>query len=140
MSSTDTNQTAEAPMTQNSDSEDARGNSGTKAPLIAGLITGVSASACCAGPLILLTLGISGSWIGNLSKLEPYRPIFIGLALIFIALAFRKLYLLPKACTVDAPCATTAGERHQRIIFWIVSVIVLASIAFPWYGPWLLDD
>jgi hypothetical protein len=30
----------------------------------------------------LIALGFSGAWIGNLTVLEPYRPIFIGAALV----------------------------------------------------------
>lgn len=111
----------------------------TKGPLIAGLLAGLTASACCAGPLILLMLGISGSWIGNLSALEPYRPVFILVALALLGVAFRKIYLTPSACSTDAVCATQQGKRSQQIIFWITSLIIVLSIAFPWYGPLLFD-
>ena len=116
----------------------------TKGTLIAGLLAGLTASACCAGPLILLMLGISGSWIGNLSALEPYRPAFILVAIVFLGLAFHKIYLHPKACisktcSTDAVCATQQGKRSQQIIFWITTLIVVLSIAFPWYGPLLFD-
>jgi len=111
----------------------------SKGTLIGGIIAGIAASTCCLGPLVLLMLGISGSWIGNLSALEPYRPIFIGLTLVFLGLAFRKLYFIPQACAADAPCARPANLRKQRIAFWVVSVFVLVVISFPWYGPWLLD-
>ena len=140
MSGANTEHTAETAVQTNPKGDISSEKTSTKGTLIGGLLAGIGASACCAGPLILLTLGISGSWIGNLSKLEPFRPIFMGIALVFMALAFRKLYLVPKACAVDTPCATTTGDRNQKIIFWIVSVIVIASIAFPWYGPILLDD
>ena len=33
------------------------------------------ASACCLGPLVLITLGVSGARISNLAALEPYRPL-----------------------------------------------------------------
>ncbi|EFB9870222.1 TPA: mercuric transporter MerT family protein, partial [Salmonella enterica subsp. enterica serovar Minnesota] len=46
-------------------------------PIIGGVIAAVGAGLCCAGPFVLLLLGVSGSWIGNLTLLEPYRPIFI---------------------------------------------------------------
>jgi len=111
----------------------------SKSTLVGSIIAGIAASTCCLGPLVLLTLGISGSWIGNLSALEPVRPVFIGLTLVFLGLAFRKLYFIPQACAVDAPCARPANLRKQRIAFWVVSVFVLAVISFPWYGPWLLD-
>jgi hypothetical protein len=36
-----------------------------------GLAGAFLASACCILPLALVTLGISGAWIGNLTALEP---------------------------------------------------------------------
>lgn len=110
-----------------------------KGPLIMGLLAGLTSSACCAGPFILLMLGISGSWIGNLSALEPFRPALILVAVIFLGLAYRKIYRSPKACRSDAVCASQQGERLQQLIFWITTLIVVLSIAFPWYGPLLFD-
>ncbi len=107
--------------------------------MISSVVAGIVASTCCLGPLILLTLGVSGSWIGNLSAMEPYRPIFMGITLIFLGLAFRKLYRVPQACAVDKPCARPDNLRKQRIILWLVSIFVLAVMSFPWYGLWLLD-
>ncbi len=111
----------------------------SKGTLIAGVIAGITASACCLGPLVLLTLGISGSWISNLTALEPYRPIFIGITLLFLGLAFRKLYLVPQRCAVDTPCTQSANLRKQRIIFWLVTVVVALMVAFPWYGSLFLE-
>ena len=53
--------------------------------LAAGGLAAILASTCCLGPLVLITLGFSGAWIGNLTALEPYRPIFIGVALVALA-------------------------------------------------------
>ncbi|MCL6483096.1 MAG: mercuric transport protein, partial [Janthinobacterium lividum] len=44
--------------------------------LFTGGLAAILASACCLGPLVLIALGFSGAWIGNLAVLEPYRPIF----------------------------------------------------------------
>lgn len=103
--------------------------------LIAASLAAVGASICCVGPFVLLMLGVGGAWIGNLTALEPYRPIFIGVTLVFLGLAFRKLYLVPEACKAGKPCANQVTRRNQRIIFWVVTVILAALIAFPWYGP-----
>jgi mercuric ion transport protein len=65
-----------------------------KGSLIAGVLAAIGASVCCVGPLVLLALGIGGSWVGSLTAMEPYRPFFIGMTLLFLGLAFRKLYLL----------------------------------------------
>ena len=52
-----------------------------KIALVCGMLASIGASACCVGPLLLLSLGIGGAWIGNLAALERYRPVFIALVL-----------------------------------------------------------
>jgi len=97
-------------------------------------LAAIGASLCCIGPLVLLSLGIGGAWISSLTALEPYRPIFIAITLLFLFMAFRKLYLLPRQCAPDAACAIPSTLRNQRIIFWIVSVVLIALLTFPYYG------
>jgi mercuric ion transport protein len=63
--------------------------------LWASALAGVVGSLCCVAPLVFITIGISGAWISQLTALEPYRPIFIGVMLVFICLAFRQLYIVP---------------------------------------------
>jgi len=46
--------------------------------LLVGGLTALLASTCCLGPLVLVALGFSGAWIGNLTVLEPYRPYFMA--------------------------------------------------------------
>jgi mercuric ion transport protein len=71
-------------------------------------------------PLVLLTLGISGAWISQLTALEPYRPIFIGVTGIFMGLAFRQLYIVPARCAPGEACADPSLNRRRRRIFWVV--------------------
>ena len=70
----------------------------------AGAIAAFLASLCCLGPLALLALGIGGAWVGYLTALSTYQPIFAGLTLVFLALAFRKVYLVPQACEPGTQC------------------------------------
>lgn len=42
--------------------------------LIAGALAAIGASVCCVGPLVLLVSGISGTWMGSLTAMEPFRP------------------------------------------------------------------
>ena len=108
---------------------------GTKTSLAAGVLAAVGASLCCVVPLVLLALGIGGAWVANLTALEPYRPIFIGLTLLFVAWAFRNLYLTEPACGPGAECADPGILRRQRIIFWVVAVAVGTLLAAPWLIP-----
>ncbi len=109
-----------------------------KRTLIAGITAAVLASVCCVGPLLLLGLGVSGAWISNLAALEPFRPYMIGATLLFLALAFRKLYLVPQNCAPDASCANPKTLRKQRFLFWSISSVLLVLIAFPWYAQYIL--
>jgi mercuric ion transport protein len=88
---------------------------------------------------VLLTLGISGAWISQLTALEPYRPILIGITLVFIGLAFRQLYIVPARCAPGEACANPELRRRQRQVFWAVVVGLAALIAFPWYAPLLIS-
>jgi len=111
----------------------------SKATLLGGLLAGIGASACCVGPFLLVSLGISGSWIGNLSAMGAYRPYLAVVTLIFMGLAFRKLYIVPQQCDIDSPCADPKYVRNQRRYFWIISVFILAIFTFPYYAEYFFD-
>ncbi|WP_198262994.1 mercuric transporter MerT family protein [sulfur-oxidizing endosymbiont of Gigantopelta aegis] len=107
--------------------------------MIAAVIMAIGASLCCVGPLVLLALGIGGTWISSLAALEPYRPIFIGITLAFLFLAFHKLYLAPRQCAPGDACAVPSTLRNQKIIFWAVTVLLIALLTFPYYGIALFE-
>jgi mercuric ion transport protein len=103
-------------------------------------LAGIGASLCCVGPLVLVTLGVSGAWISNLTLLEPYRWLFAALALGSMAYAWRQIYRAPAAvqCEPGAACALPEANRAYRLLFWIVAALVLAGLSFPYFAPLLL--
>jgi mercuric ion transport protein len=107
-----------------------------RAALAVGGIAAVLASACCAGPLVLVMLGVSGAWIGNLTLLEPYRPLFAGAALVALAVAWRRIYRPAAECKPGEACAIPRVRTGYRVLFWIVALAVVAAIAFPYVVPW----
>jgi mercuric ion transport protein len=107
--------------------------------LCAGVLAAIVGSLCCVAPLVLITLGISGAWISQLTALEPYRPIFIGVMVVCLGLAFRQLYIVPARCPPSEACANPRLQRRQRQVFWFVVVGLAGLIAFPWYAPLLLS-
>jgi len=106
-----------------------------KQVLIVGVLAGIGASLCCVAPLVLLSLGLSGTWLAYLTAFEPVRPVFLVFALLFVGLAFRKLYLIPPACEGGKPCSDGETIYRQRVIFWVVTIPLLGLLAFPWVAP-----
>jgi mercuric ion transport protein len=107
--------------------------------LWASALAAIVGSLCCVAPLVLITLGISGAWISQLTALEPYRPIFIGVMMVCLGLAFRQLYIVPARCAPGEACANPRLQGRQRQIFRVIVVGLAALIAFPWYAPLLLS-
>lgn len=103
--------------------------------LFAGGLTAILASTCCLGPLVLVTLGFSGAWIGNLTVLEPYRPLFIGAALVAMFFAWRRIFRPVADCKPGEVCAVPRVQTAYRITFWIVAILVLIAIVFPYVLP-----
>jgi mercuric ion transport protein len=106
-----------------------------KTALFGGIVAGIGASACCVGPLLLLSLGVGGAWIAHLTALESYRPIFIVLAVVLFGWAFRKLYLLPHSCKASNECVADRTRGLQRVLFWVFLPITLGLIGSPWIVP-----
>ncbi|MDA3877500.1 MAG: mercuric ion transporter MerT [Halothiobacillus sp.] len=103
--------------------------------LLAGGLAAILASTCCLGPLILLALGFSGAWIGNLTVLEPYRPIFIGIALIALFFAWRRVYRPVTACKPGEVCAIPQVRTTYKLLFWVVALLILIALTFPYIAP-----
>lgn len=103
--------------------------------LWAGGLAALLASTCCIAPLLLLSLGVSGAWISNLTALEPYQPIFIVIALAAMALAWRKIWR-PATCAADAACAKPGVSRIYKLAFAAVAALITAVLLFPLAAPW----
>ena len=103
--------------------------------LFAGGLAAIIASTCCLGPLVLIALGFSGAWIGNLTVLEPYRPIFLGVALVVMFFAYRRIFTPPQDCKPDEVCAIAQVRSTYKLIFWVVVALVLVALGFPFVAP-----
>ena len=110
------------------------GHSG-RSTLFAGGVAAILASACCLGPLVLISLGFSGAWIASLTLLEPYRPVFIGIALLALLFAWRQLWRPAVACAPGAICGVSQVKRVYKLLFGGVSALVLVALAFPYLAP-----
>ncbi len=103
----------------------------------AGAVIGaVLTSSCCIGPLVLITLGASGAWIGNLTALKAYQPIFVGVTLVFLAFGFWQIYAKSKqACDDGSYCATPMADRIVKSSLWIATILVAIALTTDLWAP-----
>ena len=104
-------------------------------PLIGGVLAAVGASLCCVGPFVLLTLGISGAWIGNLTLLEPYRPVFIAIVMMLLGWAGWQIHRPVEGCEPGTACAVPQTRKRRRVIFWIMAIIALVLVTSSYWIP-----
>ena len=110
---------------------------GTKSSLLGGVVSAFGATACCLGPLLLVTLGASGAWAARLQVLEPLQPLFLGATVAFLGFAFFRLYISPRKCAPGESCALPEVLRRQRILFWVVVALAVAMNTSPLFAPLL---
>jgi mercuric ion transport protein len=104
-----------------------------------GILGALAASSCCILPLILFSLGIGGAWIGNLTALAPYKPLFVAGTAGILGYGFYLVYWKPgRACADGAACARPIPSRLVQLALWIATVLVVAAFAFDYVAPLLL--
>src|SRR5215469_11417684 len=104
-----------------------------------GILGALAATSCCIIPLVLFALGIGGAWIGNLTALAPYQPIFIAATLIFLGTGYYLVYRRRDAACADGkPCARPLPRRGVKLALWAATTLVASAIAFPYLARALL--
>lgn len=107
-----------------------------KSTLAIGGLAAILASTCCLGPLVLVTIGVSGAWIGQLARLEPFRPLFLTISLVALVLAYRRIHRPVATCQSGEVCAVPVVRRAYKLVFWSVAALLLIAFAFPYVVPW----
>ena len=105
-----------------------------------GIIGALAASTCCILPLVLFSLGISGAWIGQLTALSPYQPIFIALTVLCLGYGYWLVYRKPKqACEDGMACARPLPNRLVKTMLYLATALVLIAFAWPYIVPLILE-
>lgn len=105
----------------------------------AGAIGGLAAASCCVLPLVLFALGISGAWIGNLTALAPYQPLFVAFAAAALVYGFVLAYRTPQIQCVDGSyCSRPSSTRLLKVALWVATLLVISAVGFPYVAALLL--
>lgn len=95
---------------------------------------------CCILPLALVSLGITGVFIGKLGSLYQYHWYFLAFATGALAYGFWKAYrpVNTESCA-DGTCARPMNRTLMRSIMWLSLVVVIAAQLFQYLAPYMLN-
>src|SRR5690606_35955077 len=98
-----------------------------------GILTAISASLCCITPVLALIAGTSGI-ASTFSWIEPFRPYFIGLAV--LVLSFSWYQKLKSKKQVDCECETDEKPKfiQSKSFLGLVTVFAALMLTFPNYA------
>ena len=83
-----------------------------------------------------MTLGVSGVWIGNLTALEAYQPVFVLISIVFLTIGFWQVYFKPKQdCPVGEVCARPFSDRIVKAVLWVATTLVALAITIDYWAP-----
>lgn len=99
------------------------------------MLAAISASLCCTLPIVVAVLGVGSATLA--ATLAPLTPWFTGLTILLLGFAFYRAYR-PEKCEPGQACEIPASRRRQRIILWIVAMVALLLVIFPYYVSWVL--
>lgn len=103
---------------------------------VGAVIATVAASTCCLGPVVAAAIG-AGTLGAASARFEPYRPWFLGLAVILMGAAFVTTYGREPATCADGRCVPSS-RRTARVVLWVAAVLVALLAAFPYYVTWFV--
>lgn len=109
----------------------------TIAAALAGVTAAIGSALCCVGPLVAVTLGVSGA--GLAGTFEPLRPYFLGATGTFLGGGFWLLHREDRrVCSPGRLCASARARRRMGVALWIATVVAAVLATFPAWSGWVL--
>ena len=98
-----------------------------------GFLGAVLASACCLLPLAFALIGVSGAWIGQLTALVPYQPVFLTIGVVCVGWGLWRSYGSPETCKTN--CGTLLSRRLTRISLWLAAALLALAASVDSWAP-----
>jgi mercuric ion transport protein len=105
-----------------------------------GALGALAMTSCCILPLILVSLGVTGVFIGQLGALYQYKWITFAISAAFLGYGFWKAYRpVSAAACADGTCTRPVNRTLIRAILWFAAAMVGVAIVFPYLAPFILS-
>jgi mercuric ion transport protein len=103
-----------------------------------GLLASLLASSCCILPLVLVSVGIGGSWMSTLTSLSPYQPYFLMAAAGLIGWGLRQAYRKQEVCVPGSLCAGPSAGRVTKTLLWAGAMLAIAALGVDTVLPFII--
>ena len=110
----------------------------TKVATTGGILGALVMTSCCILPLVLFSLGATGTWIARMGALYQYKWFFFAFAGASLAYGFWKIYRPSTQICADGTCARPVNYRFMKVAIWTATLVVAISLAFPYVTPYFL--
>ncbi|WP_298432320.1 mercuric transporter MerT family protein [uncultured Jannaschia sp.] len=105
----------------------------------AGVLGALAMTSCCILPLVLVSLGVTGVFIGQLTALYAYKWVTFSLAAVALGYGFWKAYRpVPADNCGTGACARPVDRGVMRALLWSALAVVLLALVFPYVAPRIL--
>ncbi|HET6161293.1 MAG TPA: mercuric transporter MerT family protein [Dongiaceae bacterium] len=101
------------------------------------VLAAIGASSCCVLPLAFAFAGVSGAWIGGLTALAPYQPIFLGIGALSVGSGLWRSYGRKQPACDGPQCGSPSSRRWTKAGLWLGAVLLMISATTKWWAPWV---
>ena len=104
-----------------------------------GVLGALALTSCCILPLVLVSLGVTGVFIGQLTALYAYKWMTFSFAALALGYGFWKAYRpVPAEECAAGTCSRPVDRSVMRGLLWAALAVALLAIAFPYVAPRIL--
>ncbi|NRB19735.1 MAG: mercury transporter [Rhodobacteraceae bacterium] len=102
------------------------------------LFGALAMTSCCILPLVLVSMGVGGVWIAQLTALYAYKWYMFSTASVFIGWGFWQAYRPAGVDCAGGACAHPVNKRVMKACLWAAVVVTLIAMIFPYITPYIL--
>jgi len=115
------------------------GETGNRIATAGSLFGALAMTSCCILPLVLVSFGVGGVWIAQLTALYAYKWYTFTVASAFIGYGFWKVHRAETGeCRDGTACARPINRRIMKASLWLATVVTLIAMIFPYITPYIL--
>lgn len=105
-----------------------------------GVAGALAMTSCCILPLVLVSFGVGGVWIAQLTALYAYKWYTFAIASGFILYGFWKVRQAEQCeCRDGAACARPVSRRVMKSLLWLAAAVTGIAMIFPYLTPYILS-